>query len=36
MKESLQGGIDGAQLGPSKLDDPLKNIYMYVFGCARS
>ena len=31
MKESLWGGIDGAQLGPSKLDDPLeKNICLYL------
>ena len=30
MKENLWGGIDGTQLGPSKLDDPFFFfIYFY-------
>ena len=34
VKESLWGGIDGAQLGPSKLDDPFfKKNYVCIWLC---
>ena len=30
MKENLWGGIDGAQLGPSKLDDPFFFSFIFI------
>ena len=31
MKENLWGGIDGTQLGPSKLDDPFFFFFIYFY-----
>ena len=30
MKENLWGGIDGTQLGPSKLDDPFFFFHLFL------